>query len=115
MDLIVRGEPEEIAELIFCLQRLSFEDSARHRPDEDSARHQAEPSKPLEQKRIESLRKARNLTQADLAKKIGVDQTAVHLWETGKTFPRLHHLKQLAKELDCSLDELVASPQKNES
>ena len=63
---------------------------------------------------IEALRKIRGLTQAELAKRIGVDQTAVHMWEAGKTTPRLPHLKLLARELDCSLDDLV-SPAANES
>ncbi len=58
--------------------------------------------------RLALIRKASNLTQAELARRIGVDQTAIHMWETGKTTPRLPHLKLLAKELDCSLDDLVS-------
>lgn len=56
---------------------------------------------------IERLRRAKGMTQAELAKQIGVDQTAVHMWENGKTSPRLSHLKKLANALDCSLDELL--------
>lgn len=56
-----------------------------------------------------SLRKNRNLSQAELAEAIGVDQTAVHLWESGKTKPRIENLMKLASYFNVSVDELLAT------
>lgn len=58
-----------------------------------------------------SFKKAReksNLTQQELADKLGVDQSAVCLWETGKTRPRAKILPMIAKILGCSTDDLLA-------
>lgn len=38
---------------------------------------------------------------------IGVDQSAIHLWEAGKTKPRKAHLAALAKLYKCSEKELT--------
>ena len=38
---------------------------------------------------------------------IGVDQSAIHLWEAGKTKPRKAHLAELAKLYKCSEKELM--------
>lgn len=56
---------------------------------------------------IAKLRAARGLTQAELAKAIGVDQTAVHMWEAGKNNPRFTHLQKLAIVLNCTVDEIM--------
>lgn len=46
------------------------------------------------------------LTQENVAKIIGVDQTAVSLWENGKK-PLLKHRVKLAKFYGCKVDELL--------
>ena len=56
---------------------------------------------------IESRRKALGLTQGDIAKKLGVDQSSVHLWESGKTKPRVDTLIKLAKLLKCTVNDLL--------
>lgn len=56
---------------------------------------------------VKSAREKRGMTQRDLAIAIGVDQSAVSLWEVGKTQPRAKLLPKLAKILDCSVDELL--------
>lgn len=56
---------------------------------------------------ITKLRLAKGLTQAELAKAVGVDQTAVHMWESGKNNPRFTHLQKLAIALDCTVDEIM--------
>lgn len=56
---------------------------------------------------IKEKREQLGITQAELAKEMGVDQSAVCLWETGKTLPRAKLLPRLAGLLKCSIDELM--------
>ena len=46
------------------------------------------------------------MSQAALADKIGVEQKAVSLWETGVTSPRADKLPQLANVLGCEINDL---------
>ena len=52
-------------------------------------------------------RKEKNLTQKDLAKKIGVTDKAVSRWETGLGCPDVSILEILSDELDVSILELL--------
>ena len=52
-------------------------------------------------------RKEKNLTQKDLAKKIGVTDKAVSRWERGIGCPDVSILEILSKELDVSVLELL--------
>ena len=54
----------------------------------------------------EPLKKKR-ITQEELAAKIGTSQTAVSLWCTGKTYPRITTLYQMAKVLNVSVEKLL--------
>ena len=56
---------------------------------------------------IASRRKQLGLSQNDLARQLGVDQTAVHTWERGKAMPNAKRLPAIAKILKCSVDELL--------
>ena len=56
---------------------------------------------------IKSLREKRNLTQAELADKIGVSSKTVSKWETGKGLPDITLLQPLASALGISLIELM--------
>ena len=56
---------------------------------------------------IAERRRALGFSQADVAKELGVDQTAVHSWEVGKTMPAAKRLPALAKLLNCTIDELL--------
>lgn len=47
------------------------------------------------------------ITQKDLATKLGVDQSTISLWESGKTAPRASLLPQIAKICKCTIDELL--------
>lgn len=58
-------------------------------------------------KKIVTLRKARNLTQTELADKMGVSFQAVSNWERGNSMPDISKLPQLAELFDCSVDELL--------
>lgn len=56
---------------------------------------------------LKKQREKRGITQAELAKKLGVTQEAVTKWETGRNKPRASTLIKLAEILDCSVDELL--------
>ena len=56
---------------------------------------------------IRQLREARNLTQAELAQKIGVSSKTVSKWETAKGLPDISLLQPLAQALGISLIELM--------
>ena len=56
---------------------------------------------------ISELRKARGLTQGQLAEKIGVTDKAVSKWETGRGFPDVSVLAPLAEALGTTITELV--------
>lgn len=53
------------------------------------------------------LRKLQNLTQEDIAEKIGVSRQAVARWEAGETAPDLEKARLLAGVLGVSLDDLT--------
>lgn len=55
-----------------------------------------------------SAREKAGLTQREVAEKIGVDQSAVSFWETGKTAPRAALLKKLSELYGCTVDELLS-------
>lgn len=57
--------------------------------------------------KIKELRVSAGLTQAQLAKKMNVDQSCVSLWESGKTSPAKKLHKKLAKVLCCTIDDLL--------
>lgn len=56
---------------------------------------------------IANLRKEKNLTQSELAEKMGVNVKSVSRWENGKTMPDLSMLPMLAKELNVEISELL--------
>ncbi len=57
--------------------------------------------------KLETLRKSKDLTQSDLAAKIGVYQKDISRWENGARTPDIESLKKLAAALDCKIDDLV--------
>lgn len=58
---------------------------------------------------LKKMREKSGMSQKDLAEELGVDQSAVCLWETGKTLPRAKLLPKIANILGCTTDELLAS------
>ena len=58
---------------------------------------------------IKRLRLEKNLTQEQLATKLGVSAQAVSKWETSETYPDGALLVPLANELQVSLDELFGN------
>lgn len=56
--------------------------------------------------RIREARKSAKLTQAELAKQVGVTQGAVTQWETGRIAPKLQTMLTLARTLGVSVEYL---------
>lgn len=53
------------------------------------------------------LRKLHNMTQEELAEKIGVSRQAVAKWEGGETAPDINSCIALAKLFDVTVDSLI--------
>jgi transcriptional regulator with XRE-family HTH domain len=58
--------------------------------------------------RVAQLRKARNITQVQLAESLGVSQQTIQAYEVGRRRVPVSTLRMLAKTLGVSLDELMA-------
>ena len=56
---------------------------------------------------IRELRKNNNLTQADLANKYNVTYQAVSKWENGKNIPDISILKQMSKDFNIDINDLL--------
>ena len=56
---------------------------------------------------IAHLRKNAGITQEELAEKLNIDRSAVAKWETGQALPKAERLSQIAKTLNCTIDELL--------
>ena len=61
--------------------------------------------------RIKSARKSLGLTQADLAKKIGVTKQAITTYETGIREPSFRNLIKLSRVLNVTTDWLLGEDQ----
>lgn len=53
---------------------------------------------------IRAIRTKKNLTQKEVASKIGVSRTTYCKWENYETFPDAIHLIALSEIFECSLD-----------
>lgn len=56
---------------------------------------------------IANLRKENNLTQEELAEKLGVSPKSISRWENGKTMPDISMLNDLASILGVTVQELL--------
>lgn len=57
---------------------------------------------------LQKAREKSGMTQREVAAAIGVDQSAVSLWETGRTMPRASVLIRLAKLYGVTVDDLLS-------
>lgn len=57
---------------------------------------------------ISELRKDKNMTQEQLAEKLGVTSKSISRWENGKTMPDYSLMKQLCDELEITINELLS-------
>lgn len=56
---------------------------------------------------ITEKRKEKNLTQAQLAEKLGVSNKTISKWENGKCMPDYGIIENLCKELGITIQELI--------
>ena len=56
---------------------------------------------------LRALRRARGMTQQQVAEQIGVAKNTVSMWEVGEREPSIDKLRKLAALFDCTIDELV--------
>ena len=57
--------------------------------------------------RIKSLREEHKLTQAELAKKLGITRSGVNAWEMGISVPSTQYIVELANLFKVSTDYLL--------
>ena len=57
--------------------------------------------------KLAEVRRKRNMTQAELARAVGLAQPSISTLESGETKPAFETFIKLADALNCSLDELV--------
>lgn len=57
---------------------------------------------------IAKCRKNKNMTQQELAEKLGVSDRTVGNWENGRNMPDLSLFKPLCDELDISINDLMS-------
>lgn len=62
---------------------------------------------------IKIFRKARNLSQSQLAERLWIDRSSLSGYEIGKRTPDIYMLCKIADELDLPLDVLVGRKYKN--
>lgn len=58
--------------------------------------------------KIQKLRNENKWTQEQLAEKLYVSRTAVSKWESGKGYPNIDSLKDIAKLFNTTIDELLS-------
>ena len=63
---------------------------------------------------IRDLRKLKKMSQSELAKVVGVSQTTVTAWETGKAEPSSSAISSLADYFDVTTDYLLGRPDKKD-
>ena len=56
---------------------------------------------------IKKARLSEGLTQEELAEKLGISTVSVCKWETGKAFPAVKRLKEVADALHTTVSELL--------
>ncbi len=60
-------------------------------------------------KNLRELRAKHNITQEALAEKVGVSRQMVARYESGENYPEMDKAIEIAKVLNCTLDDLVNS------
>lgn len=53
------------------------------------------------------MREKNGMSQEVVAKRLGIDRSAIAKWETGEAMPRVERLIQLSRLYGCTIDELL--------
>ena len=56
---------------------------------------------------LRELRKKANITQAELAVRLGITQGSISLWESGETKPDVENLLKISELFGCTVDSLL--------
>lgn len=59
--------------------------------------------------KLQELRKNKSLTQEELAEALYVSRTAISKWESGRGYPNIDSLKEIAKFFSVTVDDLICS------
>ncbi len=62
---------------------------------------------------LSEIRKEKGFTQQKLADSIGVRQTCVAMWESGKAVPSMKNLLKLSAVLSVGVEQIIDSMPKN--
>ena len=63
----------------------------------------------MEKKYLNELRKQKNFTQEDLAKKLNMSKGAIGMYETGQRLPSLKTAIKIAEIFDTSVENIIFS------
>ena len=58
--------------------------------------------------KLQELRRSRGLTQEELAEALYVSRTTISKWESGRGYPSIDSLKEIASFFSVSIDELLS-------
>ena len=58
--------------------------------------------------KLQNLRKQKGFTQEELAEALYVSRTAISKWESGRGYPSIDSLKEIAKFFSVTIDELLS-------
>ncbi|MBQ6518314.1 MAG: helix-turn-helix transcriptional regulator [Anaerolineaceae bacterium] len=64
--------------------------------------------------KLKEIREKKNMTQTELAEKLGVTQGTISMWEIGLCNPTFGNLNKLAFELNVKVDELIGEEYEQE-
>lgn len=64
---------------------------------------------------IRALRKEKGMTQAQLAKALGISVATLSSYETGKTAPSMDLIFQIARHFKTSIDKLLKQPESKDT
>jgi len=56
---------------------------------------------------LKKIRKRKNISQEELAEKVGVSRQSVSKWETSEAYPEMNNILELCKIFKCNINDLV--------
>ena len=59
---------------------------------------------------LREIRKARGISQTELARRTGIHRTLIARYEAGLTMPSAAKIVRIAAALGCTVEELIAAP-----